>query len=93
MNTETKHETAGASQNRAKIRTYTHRYTYKQLSELPTIEVGQFDNLKLETSDTRVWLSRCGIADGLKYNYPITVERLINGVWTTVYEGKKGIRI
>ena len=65
-------------------------YTLEEIEALPTSHSGQFDNLKIETDDKRVWLSRCGIADGMPYDNTITVERLINGCWveTDMYEAK-----
>ena len=60
------------------------RYRASQLRAMPTIESGHFDNLKVQTADQRVWLSRCGIADGLAYDNQVTVERLVNGCWKTV---------
>lgn len=41
---------------------------------MPTITVGQADDLKIETEDFRVWLSRCGVADGEPYENKVTVE-------------------
>lgn len=64
-------------------------YTAKTLESMPTISHGHFDDLKIDTGKVRVWLSRCGIADGLPYDNMVSVEKLIDGVWTTVaeYEG------
>jgi len=66
------------------------RYSLAELEELPTLSEGQFDNLKVETSTRRVWLSRCGVADGEPYPNKVTVERLINGRWEveTTYQAK-----
>lgn len=50
------------------------KYTLKQLETLPTLHSGHFDNLKIETKDTRVWLSRMTIEDGMEYNNQVTVE-------------------
>lgn len=44
------------------------------LYALPTLAQGQSDNLKIETPDVRVWLSRCTRADGARYNHAVTVE-------------------
>ena len=65
------------------------RYTAEQLRELPTLAVGQADDLKIDTGDERIWLSRCGVADGMPTENTIFVERLIDGRWITVetYEG------
>lgn len=64
-------------------------YTADDLRDLPTLCVGQTDDLKIETLTERVWLCRCGIADGAQFREGITVERLIAGRWETVdeYEG------
>lgn len=59
-----------------------HELSAKELIALPTLDQGHFDNLKIQTADTRVWLSRMTKADGAKYDNAITVERLIGGVWT-----------
>ena len=64
-------------------------YTAKDLEDLPTLSQSQADDLKIDDGTTRVWLCRCGIADGMPYDNQITVENLINGRWVTVetYEG------
>lgn len=38
---------------------------------------------------SRVWLCRCGVADGIPLDNQITVERCIDGRWITTdtYEG------
>ena len=59
-------------------------YKATELKKLPTIHSGHFDNLKLETASERVWLSRCGVADGLAYDNQVTIEHLINGKWVVV---------
>jgi hypothetical protein len=59
-------------------------YTAEELENLPTLATGQADNLKIDTGTIRVWLCRCGIADGMPYDNAITVERLINGRWVEV---------
>jgi len=60
------------------------QYTADELRDLPTLSQGQFDNLKVQTEHIRVWLSRCGIADGMEYDDQITVEQLTDGCWVTV---------
>ena len=60
------------------------RYTAGELRDLPTLSVGQADDLKIDDGTTRVWLCRCGVADGMPYNDAITVERLKDGRWITV---------
>lgn len=62
------------------------KYTKEELEAMPTINSGHFDNLKIETQTTRVWLSRMTVADGMPYNNMITVEKLINGRWVTTEE-------
>ena len=57
------------------------RYSLKELEQAPTLSVSQADNLKIETENTRVWLSRCTVADGEPYNDKVTIEKLINGKW------------
>ena len=65
-------------------------YTARELDALPTLAVGQADNLKVDDGDgVRIWLSRVGIADGYPYEHTVMVERIIDGVWTTTdtYDG------
>lgn len=50
-------------------------YTLQELEAMPTLTVGQADDLKVETEDVRIWLSRCGVADGEPYEDKVTVER------------------
>lgn len=66
------------------------KYTYKEIMELPTIEQGHFDNLKVSTKTRRVWISRMTLADGMCYNNQITIERLIRGNWFIIdqYEAR-----
>lgn len=52
------------------------RYSLEELEEMETISIGQADNLKVETEDTRIWLCRCGIDDGMPYDNQVTVEKL-----------------
>lgn len=60
------------------------KYTLKELKALPTLTTGQADNLKIETENTRVWLSRCTVEDGEPYNNKVTVEQYINDKWQIV---------
>jgi hypothetical protein len=60
------------------------RYTAEELADRPTLAQGQADDLKLDDGETRVWLCRCGIEDGMPYNNAITVERLEDGRWIQV---------
>lgn len=59
-------------------------YNLSELQQMPTLSVGQADNLKVDTGTERLWLSRCTVADGEPYNNKVTIEKLINGVWTEV---------
>lgn len=65
------------------------RYTAEELRKLPTLCTGQADSLKIDNGKTRVWLCRCGVADGMPYDNAVTVETLQNGRWieTDMYEG------
>lgn len=60
------------------------RYTADELRNLPTLATGQADDLKVDTGDTRVWLCRCGVADGMPYENAISVESLVDGQWVDV---------
>jgi CDGSH-type Zn-finger protein len=64
-------------------------YTAKELEKLPTLCVGQADSLKIEKKNMRVWLCRCGIADGMPYDEQVTIEKYVNNKWVTTetYEG------
>lgn len=62
------------------------RYTLKELKALPTLSTGQADSLKIETANTRVWLSRCTVEDGEPYDNKVTVEKLRKGRWETAEE-------
>lgn len=66
------------------------KYTLKELESLPTLSVGQTDDLKIENNDTRIWLSRMTIEDGMEYNNQVTIEKLIDGCWlsTRQYQAK-----
>lgn len=48
-------------------------YTLAELRRLPTLCVGQADDLKIDDGRRRVWISRCG--EG------ISIEKLKNGKW------------
>lgn len=62
------------------------QYTLSELEPLPTLAQGQADDLKLDNGEFRVWLSRCGTADGAKHDNGVTVERLVDGRWIVVEE-------
>ncbi len=59
-------------------------YDPEELEALPTLCVGQADDLKIDTGEERVWLSRMTPADGEVYR--VHVERLLDGMWTVVSE-------
>jgi hypothetical protein len=61
-------------------------YSLDELANLPTLAQGQADNLKIDDGKHRVWLCRCGIEDGMPHDNNVTVERLIDGRWTTITE-------
>lgn len=54
-------------------------YTLAELEAMPTLEHGHFDNLKIKTPTTLVWLSRMTKADGAPYDNGVTVENYRNG--------------
>ena len=60
-------------------------WSLEELEQAETISVGQTDNLKIDLGGLRVWLSRCTVADGEPYDNRATVERLIDGRWTTTH--------
>jgi len=61
-------------------------FTAKYLRSLPTLCTGQADDLKVETSTMRVWISRCTVEDGEPFDDKVTVERLRNGRWEVADE-------
>ena len=62
-------------------------YTPKQILELPTIETGHTENLKIHVPlKTKIWVSRLTTDDGMPYNNQIVVEQLKDSKWTTVLE-------
>ena len=65
-------------------------WSLTELRSRPTISAGQFDNLKIDLGELRVWLSRMTMADGAPYNNQVTVELLLDGRWCIFqqYEGK-----
>jgi CDGSH-type Zn-finger protein len=61
------------------------RYTLDELEALPTLAVGQADNLKIDNGDgLRVWLCRCGVEDGMPYNNQVTIEEYDGERWSDV---------
>ena len=62
-------------------------YDPKKLRALPTLSTGQADSLKIDTGVKRVWLCRCGRADGMCCDAHVTIEALSPaGRWETVEE-------
>ena len=61
-----------------------HPYTSAELEAMPTLTTGQADDLKVETADTRWWLSRLSIEDGETHR--VYLERNIEGRWTVTGE-------
>ena len=57
-----------------------------ELRVMPTLHSGHFSNVKINTGEMRVWVSRCTLADGELQ--PVQVERLIDGVWTDITEAE-----
>ena len=47
---------------------------YELLETLPTLGESQACNLKIDTGDFRVWISRCGLADGEPFENTVYVE-------------------
>lgn len=52
------------------------KYSLSELKSMPTIKEDHFMNLKVETEDTRIWLSRMTKADGADYNNEVLIEKL-----------------
>lgn len=51
------------------------------LDAMATIEIAQASDLKISHPDIRVWVSRCGLADGEPYERTVYLETLISGRW------------
>ena len=71
------------------VRDEHHPYTSGELEEMPTLEMGQADDLKVEETDRwgdkrRWWLARCGPEDGETHH--VHLERRVSGRWTVVGE-------
>lgn len=47
---------------------------WRDLEEIETIEVGFTCDLKIDTGDARLWLSRCTTADGEPYDHTAYIE-------------------
>ncbi|GGG06267.1 hypothetical protein GCM10010912_58600 [Paenibacillus albidus] len=59
------------------------KFTLGDLKALPTLQQSHTDELKLDTGNDRIWLSRMTVADGMAYNNQVTVEVYTNGKWST----------
>lgn len=53
--------------------------TWVELEKMPTLAVGQADDLKVDTGKERIWLSRI--------TGEISIERLTKGRWELVQRG------
>lgn len=62
------------------------QYTLAELQALPTLSVGQADDLKVDDGTTRIWLSRVGVDDGMAYDNMVSVQRYQGNRWTVVDE-------
>ncbi|ULO07141.1 hypothetical protein H1230_30100 [Paenibacillus sp. 19GGS1-52] len=60
------------------------KYSLAELKALPTLQQSHTDNLKKDTGNERIWLSRMTVGDGMHYNNQVTVEVYTNGKWNTV---------
>lgn len=79
-------------------------YKLKTLQKMPTLCVGQTDDLKVEIETRnkktntlvkkRIWLSRLTVEDGAEYDNQVTVEQFFPGghkpTWRTIntYQAK-----
>jgi hypothetical protein len=63
-------------------------YSLEFLESLPTLGDSHFDDLKIEHFPYRVWLSRCGVADGEPYPHKVTIEKcnVASGTWRNLRE-------
>ena len=57
------------------------KYLAKYLEPLETLSVGQTCDLKIDTGNSRIWLSRCSTLDGMPFDNMVTVEVLKAGKW------------
>jgi hypothetical protein len=65
--------------------TKTKYFTTAELQALPTLSQGHTDDLKMETTARRVWLSRLTKADGQPYDNQITIEaKNEDGSWSII---------
>lgn len=63
-------------------------FSLQELESLETLSSGHFDNLKLESKNCRIWLSRMTIEDGMPYNNQVTEEKLVEDGWVIVDQYK-----
>lgn len=59
-------------------------YTKQQLINMPTLFQGHDSDIKYETDDLRIWVSRMMEVDGMEEDNHIMYEVLINGAWHEV---------
>ena len=64
------------------------QFQHQDLKDMPTLHVGQYADLKIDTGTTRVWVSRVRLHDG--ETQPVQVEKLRNGRWEDVTENPDG---
>ena len=60
------------------------KFTAKALSALETITEGHMNDLKIDTGNSRIWLSRLTTLDGMPYDNQITIEVMRAGKWVIV---------
>ena len=70
------------------------RFSLSKVKRLPVLHQGHFDNLIWvnfnthspfrNVGDTKVWVSRCTVADGMPYNNQVTVEMWDGNKWEIV---------
>lgn len=60
------------------------KYSLAELKALPTLQQSHTENLKKDTGNERIWLSRMTVGDGMPYNNQVTVEVYTDGKWNTV---------
>ena len=64
---------------------------WRALEEMETIDESHTCDLKIDTGDARLWLSRCSAADGEPYDYTAYIEvRNEDGRWIDIdcYDAK-----
>lgn len=74
-------ERAGEVTKTSTKKVVSRKYKGQELYDMPTISQGHTDNLKIQTPDTKVWLSRMTKEDGMPYDNQVTVEKLVDGNW------------